>query len=600
MDSFAITSYRRPHIYSPSCSSKLSPCSSYPHSFYSGSSYSPRPSKRNLTTLLHTAISLSENRTILTLLSAGADINGLSSQGLTPLETAIRSPESKERTALLLIERGVDIRPRSGSLLCWAARKDWGLVVEALIRRGVDVDGNSGSEMAMDWDMASCMSMNSVINYTSARNRERKTLCQRSGRGSGIMPLHVAAYYSSLNAARVLIYHGASLSLSSQSAELALAEAISNTCVPMVSLLLSSGISLSSAVDSTGGTPLMAAVCMNHVRLVNCLMSFGAAGTMGRRDGRGEGVWCVGARWAGREVLEVLREWGGRASERQVNLRNAGGESPLELAIRLRRPMEVVEVLMRAGARRDGDYEESVMNGETEFQRSANMSAVHERGVGRYEHRSEHSFSARDSSPSRSFNSSLPSGSNRSPSLDRSMFKQSSRYVPQWEHDGTDSIFSEDWGEEDDGGPGKEWFGSRTEASKSRSSSGGERERRRGRFTSSISFTVYGRKKLSEINNYNKQAFALNLNPKIGGSPTESSLLRYFISGSGLPQRRCQRNVTDWNSCNGSLRRRSIVAKSWRLKVKKVEVVEIEISDDSQILWKLKGVVEKFPWSGEE
>ncbi|KAL2073507.1 hypothetical protein VTL71DRAFT_10833 [Oculimacula yallundae] len=469
MDPYTISTYSYPRT-SPSTYRSTSQYSS--RSSFSQHS-SPSTSHKYLTPLLHTAITLSQTDTILTLLSSGASINGVTLQGLTPLETAIRSPGCRESIALLLIKRGADFTSRNNgaSLLRWAARRDWGVVIDALIRGGVDVDGRSyidGNDDADD-DMRSEVSFRPIRSIKTGRANPR----------TGITPLHIAAYYSSLDAAKILISHGATLSLSSQSAELALAEAISNTCIPMVSLLLSSGIDLDAAVDKTGGTPLMAAVCMDCVGLVRCLLGFCFEGgkrrgrrILGRRDGNGEGVWHVGARFAGEEVVDLLRVWSADVGGDGVNVRNEDGESPLEVAIRLRRPLEVVEGLLRAGARRDegvdralqdvrgevdfgivdlldqydprqgdnrhvydedsdgDDYEESVMSRDTVRQRLGHVSGIHDRRLTRYEHRpnqSSVSSSARRSSHSRSFNGSLSSASEWNQNHDRRIVRSEKR-----------------------------------------------------------------------------------------------------------------------------------------------------------------------------
>ncbi|KAG4428629.1 hypothetical protein IFR05_015893, partial [Cadophora sp. M221] len=211
----------------------------------------PKPSPSHLTHLLHLSITHGQKSSIPILLTHGADINGLNPHGISPLQASIREKESRQSIAILLICRGADLT--LGSPLHWAARRNWSDVISALYNHGVEID---------------CPSSDSSI--TTARNHESST--RGTGRGiregtTGITALHVAIYYSSLSAARTLITHGATVSLSTQGAELALAEAISNTCIPMVSLLLSSGIRLDSAVDAHGGTPLMAAVCLDHVGL---------------------------------------------------------------------------------------------------------------------------------------------------------------------------------------------------------------------------------------------------------------------------------------------------------------------------------------------
>ncbi|KAH7356969.1 ankyrin repeat-containing domain protein [Rhexocercosporidium sp. MPI-PUGE-AT-0058] len=344
----------------------------------------------------------------------------------------------------MLIEAGADVT--TGSPMHWAARRDWAGVIEALWERGVDIDAPSSSNPAI----------------TRARNYDIDTdnVIDRGG----ITPLHIATYYSSLRAARSLITHGATVSLSTQASELALAEAISNTCIPMVDLLLSSGISLENAVDSQGGTPLMAAV---GVDVVEVLLRAGAMCHEGVEREMGRCSF---------EVRELLDSWFGSPGR--------GGRSGFV----------------------DED-EESLMSQETERPRPGD--GHYDRRVARYTRRPSPEFtrsSARDASPDPSFDrmstdfdfeSSLDSLSlsEWNPNHDRRLVK---RPIERYERPdfrsqkmyGGGSLFSEDWGEGFDERFGDEWGSGRSGFSS-------ERDRRRSRGSgrgrvTSVSFTVYG------------------------------------------------------------------------------------------------------------
>ncbi|KAL5324047.1 hypothetical protein ACEPPN_008590 [Leptodophora sp. 'Broadleaf-Isolate-01'] len=306
----------------------------------------PKLTTHHLTNLLHLAISHGQKSSIPILLTHGADINGLNTHGISPLQASIREKESRQSIAILLIEHGADLT--LGSPLHWAARRNWADVISALYNHGVDIDSLSSTAN-------SPLDMGITHRHGIWNEIESET---GGGRDRGITALHVAVYYSSLSAARALITHGATVSLSTQAAELALAEAISNTCIPMVDLLLTSGIRLDSAVDAQGGTPLMAAVCLDNVGLVRCLMGHGAWRTVGVCDVMGETVWHVGARWAGVDVLRVLVEsCGTEGVTGDLGVRNEKGETPLEVAVREGREVGVVKVLIRAGARLDEGVE---------------------------------------------------------------------------------------------------------------------------------------------------------------------------------------------------------------------------------------------------
>ncbi|KAH7407425.1 ankyrin repeat-containing domain protein [Cadophora sp. MPI-SDFR-AT-0126] len=471
------------------------------------------------THLLHQAIAHGSKECIRILLDHGADINGLSPQGRTPLQAAIRDENSRESIAKLLISRGADLS--LGAPLHWAARRDWASVVEMLCVYGAEVDRPS---------------------HTASTPSMRGRHGDGSGGGEGITALHLAAYYDALASARVLIAHGAAVELHTSSGELALAEAIANRSVSMVDLLLSSGISIHAAVDASGGTPLMAACCLDDVSLVRCLMRHGAGSTVECRDGEGETAAGVAAAWAGREVLECLVEMGA-----DVNCRNERGETPLEIAVRKGRPMEVVEVLLRAGARRDGGVEgaleEAVRHGGGKFDfdlvdllnrygspvggERGRKGMQSERSFDEMSQRSDETVGRRDGdfdrrvtryvikrspdythsntmgrapSPSNYFDdgtSTVVDSSARSESEWSSSHLSRDRRIMKWSADQyetplgskTGSLFGENWCEEFDSRFDNAFETERSEYSSGRRSRG--RGRGRGRVTNIVSFTVY-------------------------------------------------------------------------------------------------------------
>ena len=372
----------------------------------------------------------------------------------------------------------------------------------------------------------------------SRRRGGRNGNIGREGRGKGVTALHIASYYDSLAAAKVLIDHGAAVELHTSSGELALAEAIANCSIGMVDLLLSEGISIHAAVDASGGTPLMAACFLDDVALVRCLMRHGAGRTVLCRDREGETAVSVAVACAGREVLKVLVEAGA-----DVNCRNQRGETPLEIAIRKMQPVEVVEALLRAGARRDEGVElaleEAVRDrgGRFDFEvvDLLNRYGSHTgRGRGRKSERSFDEMSQRsdetlraggyeeyDGRVTRYVRKPPPdffrSGERRRPSppsvysddetgteLDSSVWSESAssrlnrdRRIMKWsaEQDEspvvrrkTGSLFGETWDDGFDRGFDGV-FGS--EKSEYSFGSGRGRGRRRGRVTNIVSFTVY-------------------------------------------------------------------------------------------------------------
>ena len=377
----------------------------------------------------------------------------------------------------------------------------------------------------------------------SRRRGGRNGNVGREGRekGKGVTALHIASYYDSLAAAKVLIDHGAAVELHTSSGELALAEAIANSSIGMVDLLLSEGISIHAAVDASGGTPLMAACFLGDLALVRCLMRHGAGRTVLCRDREGETAISVAAACAGRRVLEVLVEAGA-----DVNCRNEKGETPLEIAIRKGKPakvLEVVDVLLRAGARRNGGVEraldEAVRDGGGSFdfevvdllnryggppgggcgrksdgsfdemsQRSDETLRIggydeYDGRVTRYMRKPNPDF-VRSSRMGRAPSPSIYSEDGMSTELDSSVFSESAssrlnrdRRIMKWsaEQDEspvvrrkTGSLFGETWDDGFDSGFDGA-FGS--ERSEYNFGSGRGRGRRRGRVTNIVSFTVY-------------------------------------------------------------------------------------------------------------
>ncbi|KAK0100896.1 hypothetical protein ONS95_007340 [Cadophora gregata] len=465
---------------------------------------------------LHQAIAHGSKECIRILLDHGADINGLNAQGISPLQAAIREKDSRESIAKMLISRGADLTV--GEPLHWATRRDWSGVVDMLCVWGVEVDrvSRSGAGSAASSEM---------------RNR-------RNGR-EGVTALHIASYYDSLASAKVLIAHGAAVELHTSSGELALAEAIANRSIAMVDLLLSSGIGIHAAVDGSGGTPLMAACCLDDVGLVRCLTGHGAGSTIECRDTAGETAISVAAAWARKEVLECLVEAGA-----DVNCRNEMAQTPLEIAVRKSRPVEAIEVLLRAGARRDEGVEAALdeavkdaggrfdfaivdllnsyarsagrgrsRNGfmsETAFDEISEKSDETLRGdqysgrVTRYVRKQSPSFT-RSSTRGRSPASSISFDDGTSTAFDSSVWSEPEwdssqmsrdRRIIKWSGDEYEfprvrgkrgRLFGESWGDDFD----SEFDGSFGSRSERRSGKRTGRGRGRGRVTNIVSFTVY-------------------------------------------------------------------------------------------------------------
>lgn len=227
---------------------------------------------------------------------------------LLAMGAAVDEPNVRKETALvyaaegghlklaeLLIARGADVNVRTEMraspihYALWAGRIE---MVRLLVRKGADIAWERGSGFTLLHEAANQQEPRLVEFFldrglaVDARNR------------IGATPLHYAALHGTPEAARLLIRHGADVNLVSQNGWTPLGLAASRGEERMVALLLQAGARTATADPANGCTALHEAAARGYGKVCALLVAKGA----------------------------------------DVNVRDAGGRTPLYYAVRYRHP----------------------------------------------------------------------------------------------------------------------------------------------------------------------------------------------------------------------------------------------------------------------
>jgi ankyrin repeat protein len=163
--------------------------------------------------------------------------------------------------------------------------------------------------------------------------------------GEHVPALHVAAANDNVEAAKILIGHGAKIDVrDTVNNDTALIYGIRDGKYNVAEYLLDAGAD-HSLTDRRGFASLHIAVSRNDTRLVECLLAHGAqVNVRTQGDGRTSLVIAAAAGFA--EMVEILFSRGADAS-----IVDSGGKSPLERAVECHRS-DVADILKRQSIRR--------------------------------------------------------------------------------------------------------------------------------------------------------------------------------------------------------------------------------------------------------
>ena len=160
--------------------------------------------------------------------------------------------------------------------------------------------------------------------------------------GEHVPALHVAAAHDNVEAAMILISHGARIDVrDTVNNDTALIYGIRDGKFGVAECLLEAGAD-HSLTDKRGFTPLHIAVSRNDTRLAQCLLDHGAAINV-RTQGDNRTPLMIAAAAGFTEMVEMLLSRGADPS-----IVDSGGKSPLERAVECHRS-DVAETLRKAG-----------------------------------------------------------------------------------------------------------------------------------------------------------------------------------------------------------------------------------------------------------
>jgi ankyrin repeat protein len=233
-------------------------------------------------TALHWAVQADDLPTVKALLAAGANPNATTALGVPPLLLAVTNGSTAATT--LLLDKGANASGAltgGQTLLMHAARAGQADVVRALIRRGAVVDAadEAMGSTALMW--AAADDHGDVVQVLAAagadvnrRSREMTFSRQKFGDGKSarytVLPrggwtaLMFAARQNAPSAVKALAAAGAALDATDPDGTTALTLSVINAHYDLSALLLDLGAN-PNVGDSTGMTPLYAAVDMNTV-----------------------------------------------------------------------------------------------------------------------------------------------------------------------------------------------------------------------------------------------------------------------------------------------------------------------------------------------
>ena len=162
--------------------------------------------------------------------------------------------------------------------------------------------------------------------------------------GEHVPALHVAAAHDNVEAAVILISHGAKIDVrDTVNNDTALLYGIRDGKFSVAELLLEAGAD-PNLTDKRGFAPVHIAVTRNDAKLVQCLLDHGAAINIRTRgDSRTPLMIAAAAGFA--EIVDMLLS---RSADPSIV--DSGGKSPLERAVECHR-VDVVEILKRVSAR---------------------------------------------------------------------------------------------------------------------------------------------------------------------------------------------------------------------------------------------------------
>jgi ankyrin repeat protein len=161
--------------------------------------------------------------------------------------------------------------------------------------------------------------------------------------GEHVPALHVAAANDNVEAAMILIGHGAKIDVrDTVNNDTALIYGIRDGKFKIAEYLLEAGAD-HGLTDKRGFTPLHIAVARNDIRLVQCLLDHGAAiNVRTKNDGRTPLMIAAAAGFT--EIVEMLL-----SREADPSIVDSGGKSPLERAVECHRS-GVAEILKKVSS----------------------------------------------------------------------------------------------------------------------------------------------------------------------------------------------------------------------------------------------------------
>jgi ankyrin repeat protein len=294
-------------------------------------------------------------------LDSGANINAVGGFYSTPLGSAVA--EGEPGMVENLLEKGADpnlVWDKSGRSPLWLACRSKNLdYVNKLIEHGADVNG--------------CTYRGSVL-QASARGRSVEITEKLIGCGAQVNAVTAGPYATALNAAalagdfdnlKLLLDHGADVTLTGGTFHSVLQFAAFKSKVPLIRLLLKHG----AAVDLPGGkykTPLQAACAAGRIKTAKLLLLSGAnPNIVGGRNGSALQAACI---YGDANLVRLLLSYG-------ADPKLAGGwyTSALGAAV-LRRKSEVAKALfaeegisVESIGGKKPHIKESVWNGNQEF-----------------------------------------------------------------------------------------------------------------------------------------------------------------------------------------------------------------------------------------
>jgi ankyrin repeat protein/L-ascorbate metabolism protein UlaG (beta-lactamase superfamily) len=318
---------------------------------------------------LHTAATAGQVEIAKLLLDAGADVDGLDSDGSTPLHCAAVS--RKPEMVRFLLSRGADVnrRDRNGAYsLSFAASGGDSACTRMVLDAGADLNlfsaqGTTLLHYACSrgfwWLADAVIAAGGDINrgdrsgVTPLHMVSRGRLPERVERtialganvamadSDGFTPLHMAAMFDRPEVARILLAHGADANAVDKGGSTPLIWAC-NGGAPTVRLLLENGAK--ATVRTEGGrTPLRAAVDNGNAEIVDLLLKAGADPRTPAEDS-GMTPLHLAALLGYRDVAERLLSGGAETS-----VRDGEGRTPLDIALHYGQ-RGVVEALSAAGA----------------------------------------------------------------------------------------------------------------------------------------------------------------------------------------------------------------------------------------------------------